>query len=177
VRAESGAATHAIVLPRVTLRPVGPGDLDFLLAHWGDPQVRRFLFDATPAEPEESAEAVAGSVRDFATVGYGLWIILHTERAERIGTVGLRPLDDVGIEVFYSLTPGAWGHGYATEAARGVVYHALYAVGLNEVFAEVDEGNTASAAVVERVGMTAVDVVPGVLGPVIRYRKTRPDQS
>ena len=44
---------------------------------------------------------------------------------------------------------------------------------MTEVFAEVDEGNRASAAVIERVGMTAFITVPGVLGPLTRYRKTR----
>jgi len=38
--------------------------------------------------------------------------------------------------------------------------------------AEVDEGNPASIAVIERLGMTEFDVVPGLLGPMARYRKT-----
>ena len=38
--------------------------------------------------------------------------------------------------------------------------------------AEVDEGNTASIAVIERLGMTEFDVMPGLLGPMARYRKT-----
>jgi [ribosomal protein S5]-alanine N-acetyltransferase len=75
--------------------------------------------------------------------------------------------------VFYSLTPGACGHGCATEAAHRVIGYAVGPLGLTEVFAEVDEGNRASAAVIERVGMTAFTTVPGVLGPLTRYRKTR----
>jgi [ribosomal protein S5]-alanine N-acetyltransferase len=54
-----------------------------------------------------------------------------------------------------------------------VIGYALGPLGLTEVFAEVDEGNRASAAVIERVGMTAFTTVPGVLGPLTRYRKTR----
>ena len=72
--------------------------------------------------------------------------------------------------MFYSLTPGAGGHGYV---AHGVIGYALGPLGLTEVFAEVDEGNRASAAVIERVGVTAFTTVPGVLGPLTRYRKTR----
>ena len=45
-------------------------------------------------------------------------------------------------------------------------------LGLPEVLAEVDEGNAASVAVVKRLGMTAFGVVPGVLGPMTRYRRT-----
>ena len=49
--------------------------------------------------------------------------------------------------------------------------HALGPLGLPEVLAEVDEGNTASVAVLERLGMTPFDVVPGLLGPMTRYAK------
>nr|BFE78380.1 hypothetical protein GCM10020093_009810 [Planobispora longispora] len=66
-----------------------------------------------------------------------------------------------------------WGRGYATEAARAVVDHALGPLGLPEVLAEIDEGNAASVAVVVRLGMTPFAVVPGVLGPLVRYRRTR----
>jgi len=53
-----------------------------------------------------------------------------------------------------------------------VVEHALGPLGLPEVLAEVDEGNAASVAVITRLGMTLFDVVPGVLGPMTRYRRT-----
>jgi hypothetical protein len=46
-------------------------------------------------------------------------------------------------------------------------------LGLTEVLAEVDEGNSASAAVLGRLGMTPFAVLPGLLGPMTRYRKTR----
>jgi len=62
--------------------------------------------------------------------------------------------------------------GYATEAARAVVEHALVGLGLPEVLAEVDEGNAASVAVVKRLGMTPFAMVPGVLGLMTRYRET-----
>jgi hypothetical protein len=38
------------------------------------------------------------------------------------------------------------------------------------VLAEVDEGNEASVRVIERLGMTRFAVVPGLLGPMVRYR-------
>jgi RimJ/RimL family protein N-acetyltransferase len=53
-----------------------------------------------------------------------------------------------------------------------VVDYGLGFLGLPEVLAEVDEGNTASVAVVKRLGMTPYAVVPGVLGPMTRYRTT-----
>jgi [ribosomal protein S5]-alanine N-acetyltransferase len=86
--------------------------------------------------------------------------------------VGLRPLDDLGLEVFYSLTPASCGNGYATEAARGVIDYALGPLGVTEVLAEVDVGNTASAAVIERLGMSAFATLPGSLAAMTRYRRT-----
>jgi ribosomal-protein-alanine N-acetyltransferase len=53
------------------------------------------------------------------------------------------------------------------------VEYALGPLGLPEVLAEVDEGNAASVAVVERLGMTQFQVVSGLLGPMARYRRTR----
>ena len=164
--------TVVLALKRLTLQPVSHGDDEFLIAHWGDPRISHFLFDTAPAVPNEIVAAITESIHDFATVGYGLWLIRPTRHSQPVGAVGLRPLDDLGLEVFYSLTPANWGNGYATVAARGAVDYALGRLGLTEVFAEVDVGNTASVAVIERLGMTAFATVAGAHGPMTRYRKT-----
>ncbi len=157
---------------RLSLRPVTADDHAALLAHWTQPDVRRFLFDDAVLSAAEVTETIEESVRDFAASGYGIWFLELGSRAGLVGTAGFRPLEESGLEIFYSLAPGAWGHGYATEAARAVVEYGLGPLGLPEVLAEVDEGNTASVAVVKRLGMTPYAVVPGVLGPMTRYRTT-----
>jgi ribosomal-protein-alanine N-acetyltransferase len=163
---------HILTTERLVLRPVTLRDRAVLLAHWTAPDVRLFLFDGAIMSAEEVTEAIEDSARDFAGSGYGVWLIQEQGQAELVGTAGLRPLEDIGLEIFYSLAPGAWGKGYATEAARAVVEAALGPLGLPEVLAEVDEGNTASVAVVKRLGMEAFDVVPGLLGPMTRYRRS-----
>jgi len=157
---------------RLVLRPVTADDHAALLAHWAAPDVRRFLFDGAMLPAAEIAEAIEDSARDFARAGYGLWLVHENGRSDLVGTAGLRPLEAIGLEIFYSLAPGSWGRGYATEAARAVLDRALGPLGMPEVLAEIDEGNTASIAVIERLGMTRFDVVPGLLGPMVRYRKT-----
>ncbi len=163
---------HVLVTERLLLRPVTASDYAALQAHWAAPDVRRFLFDGAMLSPAEISEAIEDSTRDFAAAGYGLWLIQVQDRTDLTGTAGLRPLDVLGLEIFYSLAPASWGKGYATEAARAVVEHAIGPLGLPEVLAEVDAGNTASVAVVERLGLTAFEVVPGLLGPMTRYRRT-----
>jgi RimJ/RimL family protein N-acetyltransferase len=163
---------YVLSTERLVLRPVTADDHAALLAHWTQPDVWRFLFDGEAPSAAEVAETIEESVRDFAAGGYGIWLIELGSRAGLVGTAGLRPLEESGIEIFYSLAPGAWGHGYATEAARSVLEYGLGPLGLPEVLAEIDEGNTASVAVVKRLGMTPYAVVPGAIGPMTRYRIT-----
>jgi [ribosomal protein S5]-alanine N-acetyltransferase len=163
---------YALTTARLALRPATADDHPVLLAHWALPDVRRFLFDGALLSATEVADTIEDSVRDFAAGGYGIWLVHEHGHAELAGTAGLRPLDDIGLEIFYSLAPGAWGRGYATEAARAVLDHALGPLGLPEILAEVDEANAASVAVVTRLGMTPFAAVPGALGPMTRYRVT-----
>jgi RimJ/RimL family protein N-acetyltransferase len=163
---------RVLTTKRLILRPVTAHDHAVLLAHWTLPDVRRFLFDGEALSAAEVTETIEDSVRDFRKDGYGIWLIQEEDRAELVGTAGLRPLEDLGLEIFYSLAPGSWGQGYATEAARAVVDPAGGDRGVPAVRAAVDEGNAASVAVVRRLGMTRFGVVPGVLGPMTRYRKT-----
>jgi RimJ/RimL family protein N-acetyltransferase len=163
---------HLLSTERLVLRPVTAGDHAALLAHWTQPDVRRFLFDGAAPSAAEVAETIEESIGDFAARGFGVWLIELGSAAGLVGTAGLRPLGGSGLEIFYSLAPAAWGHGYATEAARAVVEYGLGPLGLREVLAEVDEGNAASVAVVRRLGMTPYAVVPGLLGPMTRYRTT-----
>ena len=168
---------HVLRTERLVLRPVTAGDHAVLRAHWAAPDVRRFLFDGATVSAAEITKIIEDSVRDFGRAGYGLWLVHENGGTDLVGTAGLRPLEDLGLEILYSLAPGSWGKGYATEAARAVMDHALGPLGLPEVLAEVDEGNTASVAVIERLGMIPFGVVPGLLGPMTRYRKTPADQD
>ena len=52
----------------------------------------------------------------------------------------------------YCLDDAAWGHGYATEAARALLQWAFDTLDLNRVQAETDTRNAASARVLEKLG-------------------------
>ncbi len=167
------AVNQTLTTRRLTLRPVTVQNHAELLAHWSAPDVRRFLFDGAILSPAQITGAIDDSARSFAAAGYGLWLVRARDEADLVGTAGLRPLEDLGLEIIYSLAPSARGQGYATEAARAVVVHALGPLNLPQVLAEVDEGNAASVKVIERLGMTRFEVVAGLLGPMGRYRRTR----
>jgi RimJ/RimL family protein N-acetyltransferase len=84
--------------------------------------------------------------------GYGLWVV---ERAgELIGRIGLlNPEGWPGLEVGWLLGRHAWGHGYATEAARASVEYAWRELGAQELISLIAPDNTPSQRVAQRLGM------------------------
>ncbi|QXJ20009.1 GNAT family N-acetyltransferase [Actinomadura graeca] len=150
---------------RLALHPVSMGDHRALLAHWTGPLVRRHLFDDKVISPVQVTEIIAASQRDFAIEGYGLWGLRPGPRGGAdprggplVGVAGLRRHDGpvhsaVDVEILYSLEPDRWGQGLAVEASRAVLGYAFEVVGLHRITAEIDTGNTTSAAVAEQLGM------------------------
>jgi RimJ/RimL family protein N-acetyltransferase len=57
------------------------------------------------------------------------------------------------VEIGWRLRRTAWGHGYATEAARAVLEHAFSTLGLAEVLSFTAVANEPSRAVMRRIGM------------------------
>ncbi|MEV4890979.1 N-acetyltransferase, partial [Nonomuraea sp. NPDC055795] len=80
---------HVLTTDRLELRPVAAADLADLLAHWTDPDVRRFLFDGEVLTAERVAEVIADSERDVAC---GLWQTSQSACSPSGGSLsGVRP--------------------------------------------------------------------------------------
>jgi RimJ/RimL family protein N-acetyltransferase len=77
---------------------------------------------------------------------------------EFIGMAGLDPVDEGlpfdGVEIGWRLARRAWGHGYATEAARAALAYGFGTLGRPEILAIAAAGNVRSRAVMSRLGMT-----------------------
>lgn len=58
------------------------------------------------------------------------------------------------VEIGWRLARPAWGHGYATEAARRAVAYAFTEAGLDDIISMTAARNLRSRAVMERLGMT-----------------------
>ena len=91
--------------------------------------------------------------------GWGLWALEVTETGEFIGFTGLSvPGFDAhftpAVEVGWRLVPQAWGHGYASEAARRALAYGFGEVGLDEIVSFTTQSNVRSQAVMRRIGMT-----------------------
>lgn len=143
--------------PRLILRPLTAADTDALLTYRGDADVCRYLpfppMDAaeiarrldtqwfrTTLEADDEGVTLGAERRDTGEL-IGDVIVFQRSRANGIGEIGW---------VFH---PSVAGQGYATEAAAAMLDWAFGPVALRRVIARLDERNTSSARLCERLGM------------------------
>lgn len=141
---------------RLVLRDWRDSDLAPWAAMNADPAVREHL---GPVLTAEQAEASARNFQDdLDRYGYGFWAVEVRQSGGFIGFTGLDRVDEEspvdGVEIGWRLARSAWGHGYATEAARAVLSHGFETLGLKEILAITTATNTRSQAVMRRLGMT-----------------------
>jgi ribosomal-protein-alanine N-acetyltransferase len=159
---------------RLRLVPVGEQDIGALHAMLTNAAVRRYLCD-DKLVPRSFAEDLVRNSRDtFESHGMGLWLIQESANTTPIGFCLLRPPDEHPLpELLYALLPSAWGRGLAIEAARAVIHYAFTTLECVEILAEMDEPNSASARVAEKIGMTFVGTRPGPAYTLLRYTVRR----
>jgi len=140
--------------PRLRLRPFEDADADDIFALQSNAFVLRY-WDAPPWTDRGHAERFLSTCRQLAEDGTGTR--LAVDRADGGGFIGWCTLtrynsDYRSASLGYCFAEAAWGHGYATEAARGLLRWAFETLDLNRVQAEADTRNVASARVLEKLG-------------------------
>src|SRR6201996_7396366 len=149
-------ALPAPTLPtaRLRLRPFGDADTDGLFALQSNPSVLRY-WDAPPWRERGRAERFLTACRQMAEEGTGARLAVdRVSDGTFIGWCSLNPgnPDFRSASLGYCFSDAAWGHGYATEAARALLRWAFSTLDLNRVQAETDTRNLASARVLEKLG-------------------------
>lgn len=136
------------------MRPIGRGDLPFLLRFRADEEVSRYLGGPETATPEFIARRLEFYLDCHRQYGFGMCAMLHKPDNEMIGWSGIQPLEDSGeIEVGYGFDRPHWGKGYATEAANAFLRYGFETAGLRRIVAVASPENTASRHVMEKLGM------------------------
>lgn len=168
---------------RLVLRDWRESDLAPWTAMNADPEVREHL--GPPLTAEQSAASMGGFHDDLNRNGFGFWAVQVRATGEFIGFTGLDPVDEAmpftGVEAGWRLARSAWGHGYATEAARAALEYGFVTVGLPEILAITTKTNLRSQAVMRRIGMSTdpaedfddPEVEQGPLCRQVLYRKLR----
>ncbi|CAN5249301.1 GNAT family N-acetyltransferase [soil metagenome] len=142
---------------RLLLRDWTDADLAPFAALNADLRVMEFF--VKPLDRTQS-DGLAQRIRaNLARDGWGLYSAEVKDNGAFIGFVGLAvPGFDApfmpAIEIGWRLARTAWGGGYATEGARGVVDHAFGALGMTALVSFTAEWNRPSRRVMEKLGMT-----------------------
>ena len=139
---------------RLRLRPFTDADVDALFELHSSSFVLRY-WDSPPWTERARAERFIAVSRQMADEGTGTRLAMDRVSDDAfIGWCTLARWNPTfrSASLGYCLTDAAWGHGYATEAARALLQWAYDTLDLNRVQAEADTRNVASARVLEKLG-------------------------
>ena len=148
---------YPVQTDRLLLRPFAATDFDALLAIQSRADVARYLY-WDPRNAAEVRETLDTKVRATAIVAEGdhlsLAVVLR-ESGELIGDCSLvwASAEHRQAEIGFLFHPDHHGHGYATEAAAALLALAFDGLRAHRAFGRLEARNTASARVLERLGM------------------------
>jgi RimJ/RimL family protein N-acetyltransferase len=135
-------------------------DRDLLAELVTDLRVVRFVRDRRPWPVEFLEQRHRDALEQWTTRGFGWRAIQRRDNADRVGMLAITrrsasesPLATPAVELGWFLAPRAWGLGFATEAARAGRDEVFDEVGAELVFARYQVGNTASGAVMSKLGL------------------------
>ncbi len=141
---------------RLVVRAFRDDDAAAVARAFADPEV--IWWDPAPFTLERARDWVTRARDGYSASGVGLYAVELRAGGRLIGDCGLvaRVIDDEQVvEIGWHLERDAWGHGFATEAARGVVLHAAD-LGLRRLCALIVPDNVRSRRVAVKLGM-AID--------------------
>lgn len=138
---------------RLQLVPFTADDYPLLSRLHADPEVNRFLSPGRyPMAEDEVHERLEKYVADHLRTGFSKWKVL-TLGGTFLGRAGVTYMADLQVyELGYTLMQSAWGKGYATEIARGLVPWFFDKTDETCLIAYAYSDNTASRHVMEKAG-------------------------
>jgi aminoglycoside 6'-N-acetyltransferase len=144
-----------ILTTRLLLRRFTTDDLAAFQSYRSDPELARY--QGWEPMPDEEAELFLSAQANRTLGVAGEWLqvaVTLRDTGRLIGDLGLCVIDEAGssVELGFTMSRGAQGQGYATEAVRGVAERLLGMRLVQSLVATTDARNTASVALLRRVG-------------------------
>jgi len=139
---------------RLVARHLEEGDLEDMLAVYGDEDAMRWVGDGRALTRAGGVEWLGITRENYRKRGYGMSAIVWRASGEIIGFCGLvHPGGQLEPEIKYAFKRSHWGKGVATEAARAMLAYGARSLGLHHVIATTAPENLASHRVLLKAGM------------------------
>jgi RimJ/RimL family protein N-acetyltransferase len=136
---------------RLVLRRLTADDLDELVVLQAHQEIVRFM----GASDRHDAQWLGEVDEDWQEWGYGRMAITDRTTGLLLGRTGIKYLQQFQeTELGWTLRREAWGHGYATEAARACADWAFRNFEMPYLISLIEPENVRSIAVAKRLGMT-----------------------
>ncbi len=139
--------------PRLLLRELNLGDLDFVAELLAHPEVMHFW--PKTYTRDEAEVWIRRQAERYARDGYGYWLALDKASGQPIGQAGLLAQEvDVVPEtgIGYIIHRPFWRQGYATEAAAHCRDYAFGTLGKERIVVLVRPENVVSVKVANKIG-------------------------
>jgi RimJ/RimL family protein N-acetyltransferase len=146
---------RGVTTERLVFRHTSMDDVPWWMEYINSAKAIRFMA-LTLGSEDSCREFIQRSMDRRVTDGSGLNAVIERTTGKPVGMIGLltQLVDGMDeLEVGYHLLPGAWGKGYATEAAIACKEFAREHQCAPSVISLIDNQNFASQAVARRNGM------------------------
>lgn len=145
---------ETIETERLYLRGFQKEDAIFAISIWNDPEMGEYLPDQAMEEIDKEYLKEIEMLPEDEACCY--MIAEFKDTHERVGTCSFIPSKDgKSYDIAYCVHKKYWRNGYATEMARGMVDYAKKH-GAGKVTVRVNQENTASNAVVKKIGFEVI---------------------
>ena len=164
---------------RLIVRELVAGDVDAMVAIFGDRQVAHWLGDGQPLDRLDCRDWITRSRRNYRERGYGVSAVVRRDDGAMIGCCGIIHADGgPGAEIIYALRRDCWGQGYGREMVEAMLDYGVGHCDLPVIYATIDPENAASQRILERAGMVWLHTGPDEEGlPTATWRLERMARS
>ncbi|XUV83968.1 GNAT family N-acetyltransferase [Enterobacter sp. TMH.L2] len=158
--ADKEQAEHAspfkvmIETPRLILSPPSPEDAPALLGIFSDPQVMKYWNTAPWCSLDDALRFIDRRTAEMQDRSALTLCIRDKQSGQLAGKCMLFSFDfhSRRAEIGFGLGREHWGKGLVNEAAEALISYAFKVLHLRRIEAEIDPGNQASAAALQKLG-------------------------
>lgn len=146
-----------LLTARLRLRVPASDDVDAVQRIHQDPAAVAHNPSDAVTDRESATELLERWQTRWRRDGVGYWVVTGRADPAVLGFCGVKPMqlaDGAVLNLFYRFDPAAWGRGVATEAVTAVVGWTRRARPGQRLIARIRPGNTASARVAAKAGLT-----------------------